>query len=146
MLENCPNITSVNFSGCNGYNLYGGKVSEGIYGMLFCECSFVFGVPVRLFWRNFSPQNLARIFSSGSQNLEKISGNFLASFELSCSFTPALPACQSYFTGDIQVLGKCTQLASVDFTDCKKITGACCSEERSFRLRPSALFGKKFLF
>ena len=32
MLENCPNITSVNFSGCDGYGQYRVKVSEGIYG------------------------------------------------------------------------------------------------------------------
>ena len=45
MLENFPNITSVNFSGCDGYTKdWRGnrdeKVSEGIYGMLFCEFSF----------------------------------------------------------------------------------------------------------
>ena len=38
------------------------------------ECSFVFGAPVRFFGRNFSSQNFARIFSSGSQNLQKIPG------------------------------------------------------------------------
>ena len=33
--------------------------------------------PVRNSRRNFSSQNLARIFSSGSQNLQKFSGKFL---------------------------------------------------------------------
>ena len=58
------------------------------------------------------------------------------------SLTHTCPACLSilFHTGDIQVLGNCTQLTNVDFWHCDKITGACCSEERSFRLRPSALF------
>ena len=45
------------------------------------------------------------------------------------------------------MLENCTQLTSVDFHDCHQITGACCSEERSFsRLRPSALFLEEFSF
>ena len=95
----------------------------------------------------FSSQNLAQIFASGSQNLEKFPGFFLAPFELSRFYT--CPACLSilFHTGDIQALGNCTQLTSVNFKFCTKITGACCSEERSFsRLRPSPLFLWKIPF
>ena len=46
------------------------------------ECSFVFGAPVRFFWKNFLVENLARTFSSGSQNLKKVPGFFFAPFEL----------------------------------------------------------------
>jgi len=55
------------------------------------EYSFVFGAPVRNSSINFFSKNIARNFSSGSQNSEKIPGIFLAQFELS----PDLPACQS---------------------------------------------------
>ena len=61
----------------------------------------------------------------------------------SLSLTHTCPVCLSilFHTGDIQALGKCTQLTSVNFFDCMKITGGCCFEERSFsRLRPSPLF------
>ena len=86
------------------------------------------------FLKKFFSQNLARNFSSGSQNLQKIPGFFFALFPHTC------PACVliQFHTGDIQVLGNCTQLMSVDFRHCSKITGGCSFEERSFsRLRPS---------
>ena len=89
---------------------------------------------------------LARIFSSGSQNLQKFPGIFLALFEFSCSPTPC-PACLLilFHSGDIQVLEKCTQLTKVNFYDCRRITGGCCFEERSSsRLRASALFWGEF--
>ena len=102
MLENCPNITSVNFSGCDGIIVGwlgrpNEKVSEGIYGMLFCECSFVFGVPVRDSPRNFFYQNRARIFSKCLQNLEKFPGissshsNSLAHSHLPCLLVNPIP-------------------------------------------------------
>ena len=47
--------------------------------------------PVHNSSRNFFSKNLARIFSSGSQNSEKIPRIFFAQFEIS----PDLPACQS---------------------------------------------------
>jgi len=60
-----------------------------------------------------------------------------------------LPACVSiqFRTGDIQALGNCTKLKSVNFFECIKITGGCCFEERSFsRLRSSPLFLWNFPF
>ena len=69
------------------------------------ECSFL---RLRFFGRNFSSQNLARIFSSGSQNLQKIPGFFFALFKLPRSLTLALPACQSNFT---QATSKCSESA-----------------------------------
>ena len=100
------------------------------------------------FGRIFFSENLARIFASGSQNLQKIPGNFLAPFVLPRLLTLALPCLLILFhSGDIQVLEKCTQLTKVNFEDCKHITGGCCLEECSFPwMRTSALFGKKFLF
>ena len=64
--------------------------------------------------------------------LAEISWKFPRSLR-SLSLTHTCPVCLSilFHTGDIQVLEKCTQLASVDFSWCKKITGGCCSEERS---------------
>ena len=77
MLENCPNITSVNFSGCDGYTRDSRgdrdeKVSEGIYGMLFCECSFVFGVPVPTLCWNFLAASLALNFLLFEQRTRRI--------------------------------------------------------------------------
>ena len=148
MLENCPNITSVNFSGCDGYSKDWilqpiKKVSEGIYGMLFCECSFVFGVPVRFFWKNFLPS--MRILREFSRVARRTCRNFLefSSLYSTVSLTHSCPACLLilFHSGDIQVLEKCTQLTKVNFHKCRRITGACCLEERSFsRLRPSAPF------
>ena len=51
--------------------------------------------PVRHSWRNFFFKNLARIFSSSSQNLQKIPGFFFVPFSLSRSLPPPLLACQS---------------------------------------------------
>ena len=62
------------------------------------ECSFLRLRTSPLFGRIFSSQNLARNFSSGSLNLQKILGIFLAPFKLPRSLTLALPACQSNFT------------------------------------------------
>ena len=74
--------------------------------------------------------------------MQKSPGNFLALIELSRSLTPALPTLSILFhTGDIQALGNCTQLTSVNFYRCEKITGGSCFGECSFsRLRPSPLF------
>ena len=147
MLENCPNISSVNFSGCDGYtrNEYGNrkKVSEGIYGMLFCECSFVFGVPVRNSSRNFSSQNLARIFSSGSQNLQKIPGiSSLHSTSFTHSHLPCLLVNPiPHYTGDIKVLGNCTQLKTVIMYN-TNVQGT--TELSSSSCRPVRFFGRNF--
>ena len=54
-----------------------------------------FAYQCAFFGRNFFSQNLARIFSSGSQNLEKIPGFFFVPFSLSRSLPPPLLACQS---------------------------------------------------
>ena len=92
------------------------------------------------FGRIFFSENLARIFASGSQNLQKFPGIFFALFD--SSLTQICPACLLilFHSGDIQVLEKCTQLTSVDFYKCEQITGGCCSEERSFsRLRCAIL-------
>jgi hypothetical protein len=60
-------------------------------GMFFlqvaAQCAF--------FGRIFLYENLARIFSSSSQNLQKIPGFFFAPFSLSRSLPPTLLACQS---------------------------------------------------
>ena len=58
--------------------------------------------------RTFFSENLARTFSSGSQNIQKIPGTFLALFALFRSLTPALPACQSYST---QAISRCWGIA-----------------------------------
>ena len=94
------------------------------------------------FGRTFFSENLARIFSSGSQNLQKIPGKFLAPFELSRSFT--CPACLSILSqsGDIQVLEKCKHLSGIDMSftnvqgtaECSSVFGA-----------PVRFFWKKFL-
>ena len=108
--------------------------------MFFCfwrtQCAF--------FGRIFFYENLARIFSSGSQNLQKIPGKFLAPFELSRSFT--CPACLSirFQSGDIQVLEKCKHLSSV-FMGRTNVQG---TAERSFVFAvcgPVRFFWKKFL-
>ena len=69
----------------------------------FEECSFPRLRPSALFWKKF-----ARIFSSGSQNLQKIPAFFFALFKLPRSLTLALPACQSNFT---QATSKCSESA-----------------------------------
>ena len=105
--------------------------SANVLLFLAYQCAF--------FGRIFFYENLARIFASGSQNLQKFPGIFLALFEASRSLS-SCPACLLilFHSGDIQVLEKCTQLTKVNFYECRRITGACCLEERSFsRLRPS---------
>jgi hypothetical protein len=49
--------------------------SANVLLFLAYQCAFFGGI--------FFSENLARIFSSGSKNLQKIPGNFLALFELS---------------------------------------------------------------
>ena len=121
MLENCPHITSVNFSECDGYfkDEYGDrkeKVSEGIYGMLLCECSFVFGAPVRFLGRNFFSENLSgTLLSAGSTS--KDSRIFPFPFDLSLTYT-FLPTCQScppLHLGDKEALKKALPKCSFYF-------------------------------
>ena len=65
-------------------------VTGKFFFLLADQCAF--------FGRIFFYENLARIFASGSHNLQKIPGKFLA------PLTPALPACQSYSN---QATSKC---------------------------------------
>jgi len=102
--------------------------------------------PVRLFWRNFLFWGSCANFLEWLAELAENSWIFSRSIQTS-SLTHTCPAYLLilFHTGDIKVLGNCTQLTSVDFRFCYGITGGCCFEENSFRLRPSAPFLKKFL-
>ena len=137
VLEKCTQLTNVLLNNC-------GKITGGC---CFEERSFLRLRPSALFWKKFLLSESCSNFSSGSQNLQKFPGNFLALIELSRSLTPALPTLSILFhTGDIQALGNCTQLTSVNFYRCEKITGGSCFGECSFsRLRPMcAFFWKNF--
>ena len=132
MLENCTQLTSVDFYECR--QITGACCSE--------ERSFSRLRPSAQFFKKFLLSESCSNFSSGSQNLQKFPGNFLALIELSRSLTPALPTLSILFhTGDIQALGNCTQLTSVNFCRCEKITGGSCFGECSFsRLRTQSAF------
>ena len=89
------------------------------------------------FLEEISPLRILREFSRVARRTCR---KFLEISSLPSSLTHTCPACLSilFHTGDIKVLGNCTQLTSVNFKYCNKITGGCCFEERSFsRLRPS---------
>ena len=108
---------------------------------------FCFWRTSALFLKDFSSMRILREFLEWLAEFGESSWNFPRSIRsLSLTHT-CLPALSILFhTGDIQVLGKCTQLASVVFERCRNITGVCCSEERSFsRLQTSSQFFKKFL-
>ena len=91
------------------------------------------------FLEEISPLRILREFSRVARRTCR---KFLEISSLPSSLTHTCPACLSilFHTGDINVLGNCMQLTSVDFRGCEKITGGCCSEERSFRSRSSPLF------
>ena len=97
-----------------------------------------------LFRKQFLLSECCANFLEWLAELAENSWNFSRSIQTP-SLTHTCPACVSiqFHTGDIQVLGNCTQLTNADFFHCDKITGACCFEERSFRLRTSALFSEE---
>ena len=99
-LSDISDMTSIDMSSI--YSLEGRCCLE--------ECSFLrLRTSAPFFGGIFFSENLARIFSSGSQNLEKIPGIFFAPFKLPRSLTLALPACQPNFT---QATSKCSEIAS----------------------------------
>ena len=139
MLGNCTQLTSVNFYNCK--KITGACCLE--------ERSFLSLRTSALFLEEFSCMRIllefSRVARRTCRNFLEFSSLYPKPFAHS---PPALPACLLilFHSGDIQVLEKCTQLTKVNFYECRRITGACCLEERSFsRLRPSALFWKKFL-
>ena len=99
-LSDISDMTSIDLSSI-------GSSLEG--GCCFKECSFPrLQTSALFFGRIFLYENLARIFASGSQNLQKFPGIFHAPFEVSHSLTSALPACQSYST---QAISRCWEIA-----------------------------------
>ena len=85
----------------------------------------------------------ARIFSSGSQNRRKL--EFSRSIQTASLLTLTLPACQSNFTQATSSVSEGTQLTSVRFYECYKITGACCPRNVLLGCGPVRFFWKKFL-
>ena len=102
------------------------------------ECSFPWMRTSAPFLKKFLLSESCSNFLEWLAEVGEISWNFSRSIQTP-SLSHTCPACVSiqFHTGDIRVLGNCMQLTSVDFQWCDRITGACCSEERSFRLRPS---------
>ena len=132
MLGNCTQLKTV--------IMYNTNV-QGTTELSFSSCR-----PVRFFWKKILLSESCSNFLEWLAELAENSWKFPRSLQTS-SLTHTCPACLSilFHTGDINVLGNCMQLTSVDFSYCKKITGGCCFEERSFpRLRPSALFLEEF--
>jgi len=129
VLGNCTQLTSVDFHNC--YQITGGCCLE--------ERSFPRLRPSAQFFKKFLLSESCSNFLEWLAELGENSWNFSRSIQTP-SLTHTCPACVSiqFHTGDIQVLGNCKQLRCVDFYFCKKITGGCCFEERSFsRLRSS---------
>ena len=88
--------------------------------------------PYNITGKVFVPSRPSPLSQVAGGRMNKIPKHFLVPFKLPRSLTPALPALSILFhTGDIQVLGKCTQLTSVDFNYCKNITGGFLLEEGS---------------
>ena len=90
---------------------------------------FCFWHTSALFLEEFSCMRILREFSRVARRTCR---KFLEISSLPSSLTHTCPACLSilFHTGDIQVLGNCTQLKSVNFSDCHHIKGGCC-----FKLR-----------
>ena len=116
------------------------------YGPDLSKVTEITDAPSDITGKVFVPSRPPPLSQVAGGRMNKIPKHFLVPFKLPRSLTPALPALSILFrTGDIQVLGNCTQLTSVNIKRCWRITGGCCSEERSFsRLRSSAPFLEEF--
>ena len=152
---------SVNLDGCGKFTL--AEDLSDISDMTSIDLSSINSLEGRCYLKEpsfprmrTSPQFLKKFLLSEScsnfldwlAELEENSWKFPRSLQ-TLSLTYTCPACLSirFHTGDIQVLGNCTQLMSVDFRHCSKITGGCSFEECSFlRLRTSAPFLEEFSF
>ena len=129
-LSSIKDIEKIDLSSL-GDRLQGRTIPSGTF--------FYFWRTSALFLEEFSSIRILREFSRVARRTWREFLEFSRSIRIP-SLTYTCPACVSipFHTGDIQVLGKCTQLTSVDFERCYEITGACCLEERSFsRMRPS---------
>ena len=114
------------------------------YGPDLSKVTEITGAPSDITGKVFVPSRPSPLSQVAGGRMNKIPKHFLVPFKLPRSLTLALPALSILFhTGDIKVLGNCTQLTSVDFKGCSKITGGCCFKECPLpRLRP---FLEKFL-
>ena len=109
-----------------------------------------------LFLRNFQSTFLVLfifcIFRTGEQYSNSLDGALRTAHSLldlspSRSHAPlSVCACHCYSAGDIKVLEKCTQLTSVNFMGCQRVTGESSGGRFLSELRTSPLFLWNFPF
>ena len=94
------------------------------YGPDLSKVTEITGAPSDITGKVFVPSRPPPLSQVAGGRMNKIPKHFLVPFKLPRSLTPALPALSILcHTGDIQVLGNCTQLTSVDFRNSRQIRG-----------------------